>query len=370
MAFFKFEGLKIASLSAAVPTNNIKLEDLKEKFGEEQVEKFSEKTGINEFRKTSKYQTASDLGYVAANDIIEKQQLDRDSIGVLLFVAHSTDYRRPATACVLHKRLGLSKNCYAVDMNLGCSAFVYGVSTICSILQASDAKYAMLVVGETMTKITNPEDRSVAMLFGDGGGAILVEKTGCKSDVIEGLLKTDGEGYRAIIAPAGGFRNLHATTEEFIWDDGNPRSLYNTVMNGDDVFGFTISDVPKTIKEFLAKTETTIDDYDSCVLHQANGFILKMLAKKLKISADKMPISIDRYGNTSAAAIPLTISDAYGKEDESKTLKFLMSGFGVGLSWGVVSASIDTKNIYPIIETDEYFAEGVINSPEDYYKEV
>lgn len=370
MAFFKFEGLKIAALSAAVPTDKIKLDDLKEKFGEEQVEKFSEKTGIKEFRKTAKHQTASDLGYVAANDIIEKQQIDRESIGALLFVAHSTDYRRPATACVLHKRLKLNKDCYAVDMNLGCSAFVYGLATICSLLQCSTSKYALLIVGETMTKITSPEDRSVAMLFGDGGGAILLEKTENKSDVIQCLLKTDGEGYKAIIAPAGGFRNLHATTEEFTWDDGNVRSLYNTVMNGDDVFSFTISDVPRTIKEFLAKTETTIDDYDSCVLHQANGFILKMLAKKLKISEDKMPISIDRYGNTSAAAIPLTISDAFGNTDESKTMKFLMSGFGVGLSWGVVSASIDTKNIYPIVETDEYFAEGIINSPEDYYKEV
>ena len=104
-------------------------------------------------------------------------------------------------------------------------------------------------------------------------------------------------------------------------------------------------------------------------MHQANGFILKQLAKKLKIAEDKMPISLDRYANTSAAAIPITISDAFGNSTEAQNLKFLMSGFGVGLSWGVVSASIDVQNIYPIIETDEYFAEGVINLPEDYYKE-
>ncbi|MBQ9752778.1 MAG: ketoacyl-ACP synthase III [Paludibacteraceae bacterium] len=370
MAFFKFEGIKINALAASVPANKFTTDDFKGKFGCDFVEKFSQKTGIKEFRKTSQYQTASDLGYAAANHILEQQQIDRESIGVLLFVAHSTDYRRPATACVLHKRLGLNKNCYAVDMNLGCSAFVYGLSTICSLMQCSDTKYALLIVGETMTKITSPEDRSVAMLFGDGGGAILLEKTGDKSDVVQGLMKTDGTGYRAIIAPAGGSRNMHAPTEMFDWEDGNARTLYNTVMNGDDVFGFTISDVPKTIKEFLAITETTVDDYDYCILHQANGFILKQLAKKLKIDEAKIPISLDRYANTSAAAIPITISDAFGNTDGAQNIKFLMSGFGVGLSWGVASATIDVQNIYPIIETEEYFAEGVINSPEDYYRDV
>lgn len=368
MAFFRFEGIKIVGLASAVPTTKVCLAEFNEKFGVENVEKFTQKTGVKEFHKTSKYQTASDLGYVAANNILINKEIDRNLIGSLLFVSHSTDYRRPATACVLHKRLGLNKDCYAVDMNLGCSAFVYGLSTICSIMQCSDIKYGLMIVGETITKITSPEDRSVAMLFGDAGGAVLLEKTENKSDVIQGLLKSDGTGYHAIMAPAGGFRNMHAPIDNFTWEDGNSRTLYNTVMNGENVFSFTISDVPKTLKEFLTKTDTTIDDYDSCILHQANGFILKQLAKKFKISLEKMPITLDRYGNTSAAAIPLTISDAFGILNESKTLSLIMCGFGVGLSWGVVSALIDVNDVFPIVETDEYFEEGVINSPEDYYK--
>ncbi len=367
MSFFKFHGIKIIGLSSAVPKNIINNSDFSNKFGAEFVKKFSEKTGIYAFRKTSEFQTASDLGYAAANYIVNKRNINRDLIGTLIFVSHATDYRRPATACVLHKRLHLNKDCYAVDMNLGCSAFVYGLTTICSLLQNSDSKYALLIVGETMTKITSLEDKSVAMLFGDAGGAILLEKTGNDNDSIIGLLKTDGAGYRSIIVPAGGFRNLNATKDLYNWNDGNARTLYNTVMNGDDVFGFTISVVPRTIKEFLSKTETNIDNYDVCAFHQANGFILKQLAKKFKISENKLPISLDRYANTSAAAIPLTISDALGEQNGAGELKFLMCGFGVGLSWGVVSASINVEDIYPVIETDEYFKEGVINSPEDYY---
>ena len=369
MAFFQFKNIKIAAVSAAVPKNRIKVDSFKAEYGDEMVEKFKESTGIKEFRRSLKYQTASDFGFTAANLILEKKIINRKEIGALVFVAHSTDYRRPATACVLHKRLGLAKNCAAFDVNLGCSAFIYGVQIASALMSCSDMKYALLVVGETMTKITYPEDKAVSMLFGDGGGAILLERSEDVQDEIKAMLKSDGTGYKAIIAPAGGFRNMDASHEVFMWKDGNERTLYNTIMKGDDVFAFTISDVPRTIKEFLSVTNTDVNDYDCLAFHQANQFISKQLARKLKVEAEKMPICLDRYGNTSAAAIPLTICDAYGNDNSGKAIKFLMSGFGVGLSWGVGSATINTKDIYPVVETDDYFEEGVINSPEDYYKE-
>ena len=369
MSYFQFKNIRIAAVGAAVPKNRITVDSFKAEYGDEMGDKFKESTGIKEFRRSIKYQTASDFGYTAANLILEKKSIDRKEIGALVFVAHSTDYRRPATACVLHKRLGLDKNCAAFDVNLGCSAFIYGVQIASSLMSCSDMKYALLVVGETMTKITYPGDKAVSMLFGDGGGAILLEKTDNVHDEIKAMLKTDGTGYKAIIAPAGGFRNMDATHDVFVWKDGNPRTLYNTIMKGDDVFAFTISDVPRTIKEFLAKTNTDANDYDCLAFHQANQFISKQLARKLKVDPCKLPICLDRYGNTSAAAIPLTICDAYGEDDLGKNINFLMSGFGVGLSWGVGSAIINTNDIYPVVETDEYFEEGVINSPEDYYKE-
>ncbi len=364
MPFFKFKNIKISAIASAVPTKVVRSTDFNDKFGAEAVRKFVDMTGVAEHRVTAEHQTASDLGYAAAEKILTEKNIDRSTIGALIFGAHSTDYRRPATACVLHKRLGLDKECAAFDISLGCSAFIYCVQTAAAMMQSSDIDKALVIVGETMTKMVNPEDKSTVMLFGDGGGAALLEKTEYDSE-FNGLLRSDGSGYKAIIAPAGGFRNMNATNETMMWADGNPRTLYNTNMNGTDVFSFTISDIPKAIKSFLKKTETTVDDYDCYAFHQANQFIHKQLSKKLKADMSKMPLCLDRYGNTSAPAIPLVLSDAYGESGEDKKINVLMCGFGVGLSWGVLSAELNIKDIYPVIETDEYFAEGIINSPED-----
>lgn len=363
MPYFGFKNIKISAIGSAVPTEIVNVDSFKSRFGDEAVNKFKVMTGVQQFRRTKEHQTASDLGYVAAEEIIKQKDIDRSEIGALVFVAHSTDYRRPATACVLHKRLGLSKECAAYDVSLGCSAFVYGVQIICSMMQCSDISKGLLIVGETLTKMVNENDRSTAMLFGDGASAIMFEKTEETSE-ISALVRSDGNGYKAIIAPAGGFRNMNASGEPMIWADGNERTLYNTNMNGTDVFSFTISDVPKAIKDFLKKSNTSIENYDCFAFHQANQFIHKQLSKKFKISADKMPLCLDKYGNTSAPAIPLLLSEKYGNVN-GLNLNTMMCGFGVGLSWGVVSAKINTDDIYPVIETDDYFAEGIINGPED-----
>lgn len=367
MPYFQFNNIKVCGVASAVPTEIVKVSDFAVKYGEDYVSKFSASTGIKQFRRTKPHQTASDLCYVAAEKIISEKGINKEEIGALVFVAHSTDYRRPATACVLHKRLGLDKYCAAFDISLGCSAFVYGLQVVCSMMANSDINKALLLVGETLTKMVNPEDKSVNMLFGDGGAAILLEKTESES-TIKGILKTDGTGYKAIIAPGGGFRNMDAPTQNFIWKDGNIRSLYNTNMQGEDVFAFTISQVPRTIKEFLAKIEVDVNEYDCLAFHQANKFISQTLCKKLKCSEEKMPLCLDRYGNTSAPAIPLVLSDTYGNVDKDKELKVLACGFGVGLSWGVCSMTVNVKDIYPIVETDEIFEEGIINNPDDYYK--
>ena len=364
MPYFQYNHIKISAMASAVPTQVVKTDDFKENFGEETIDKFKSMVGVREHRKTKEHQTASDLGYAAAEKIIKEKQVDRAEIGALVFAAHSFDYRRPATACVLHKRLGLPKECAAFDVSLGCSAFVYGTQVICSMLSNSDIKKALLIVGETMTKMVNPEDKSTVMLFGDAGSAVLFEKTE-EFSPISALLRTDGSGYRAIIAPGGGFRNLSPSKEIMLWKDGNKRTLYNTYMNGTDVFSFTISDIPRTIKDIFEKTGTCVEDYDCFAMHQANKYIHKQLAKKLKIPMEKMPLSLDRYGNTSAPAVPLTLCDAYGGNMENREMNVLMSGFGVGLSWGVVSAKVNVMDIYEILETDDYFEEGVINCPSD-----
>ena len=362
MPFFRYKNIKISGIAAAVPTNSVSVDSFSDQNGEEAIEKFKAMTGIRSFHKALPHQTASDFGFAAATKILNEKKVERDSIGALVFVAHSTDYRRPATACVLHHRLGLSKECAAFDISLGCSAIVYGLQTICSMMESSDIERALLIVGETMTKMTNSKDRSVNTLFGDGGAAFLLEKDDTSEAEINISLKTDGNGYNTIIAPAGGFRNMDASREETIWSDGNIRSLYNIYMKGTDVFTFSITDVPKTIKEFLKKTETTVNDYDCFAFHQANQFILKQISKKLKIPSEKLPMCLDRYGNTSAPAAAMALCDAYGQDSE-KTLKTMFCCFGVGLSWGVASVCLEASNIYPIFETDEVFEEGYIDRP-------
>jgi 3-oxoacyl-[acyl-carrier-protein] synthase-3 len=362
MPFFRYSNIRLAGLATAVPSKIIQVDSFIPDFGEEAVSKFKTMTGVEEFHKTIEQQTASDLGFKAAEHLLNKKNINKDDIGALVFVSHSPDYRRPATACVLQKRLGIGKECVAFDINLGCSAFVYGINAICSLMQSSDIEKGLLIVAESLTKVAYPKDRSAAMLFGDAGSAVLFEKD--KHDCpISALLRSDGNGYRAIIAPAGGFRNMFTTREPMIWSDGNERTLYNTNMNGSDVFNFTISDVPKAMKDFLIKTNTSVEDYDCFALHQANKFIHKQISKKLKIPMEKMPLSIDRYGNTSGPSVALTLCDAFG-EVEQKQIRTFMCGFGVGLSWGVVSANINTDDIYPIIVSDEYYAAGFINSPD------
>lgn len=361
MPLFNYRNIRIAAVSGAVPITKVTVDEFIKQNGEETVMKFKEMTGIAEFRKTKAHQTASDLGFAAAEKIIAEKNIDRATIGALVFVAHSTDYRRPATACVLHKRLKLSKDCAAFDISLGCSAIVYGLQAVCSMMTCSNIQRSLLIVGETMTKMVSEQDRSVNMMFGDGGAAFLLEKDEQCQDGISVLLKTNGEGYKAIIAPAGGFRNIDAPKTITQWSDGNLRSLYNICMDGTEVFNFTISDVPKTVKEFLEATNTTVEDYDCFAFHQANRFILKQLCKKLKIPPEKMPLCLDRYGNTSAPAAAFALCDAYG-EKTNVIVNTMFCCFGVGLSWGVASAVIRSDDIFPVFETDEFFEEGYINS--------
>ena len=360
MAFFHFNNIQITGVASAVPTQKVSVDSFAESFGKETVEKFSKMTGVREFRKTLEHQTASDLGFSAAEKLLKEKNVNREEIGALVFIAHSVDYRRPATACVLHKRLGLSKDCATFDIGLGCSATVYGLQVVGSMMANSDITKGLLITGESLTKMVNPGDKSVAMLFGDGGSAILLEK---KADSpMDILLRTDGNGYNAIIAPAGGYRNMDAPRKDEVWPDGNVRNLYNTYMNGTDVFSFTISEVPAAIRDFIDKTGVGIDAYDCFAFHQANQYISKQLAKKFKIPMEKMPLCLDRYGNTSAPAVTMALCDRYG-EESSEVIKTMFCCFGVGLSWGVASAVINTSDILPIIETDEMFEEGIINGP-------
>ena len=360
MAVFNYNNIKIAGISCVIPKNVVKTNSYKDVFGDEEVEKFMKMTGITQTRRTEEFQTASDMATTAARHLLEKKNVDPSEIKALVFGTHSPDYKRPASAFVIQKQLGISTEAAVFDISLGCSAAVYGLQVVASMMANSDIDKAILVVGDTAGKTTNPKDRASIMLIGEASIAILLEKT-TESVPMTSLMRSDGDGYRYLIVPAGGYRNLNTHREEEICHDGNPRSLYNSFMQGTSVFTFTISDVPKSIKDYLKMTDTTVEDYDTFAFHQANLLILKQIAKKIKIPMEKIPITLSSYGNTSGASQVLTLCDAYG-DSEGKDIKIMMIGFGVGISWGVTSFEINTSDIFPIIEDDSIFEEGIIQS--------
>ncbi len=354
-----FNNIQIAGMASAVPENVIDSTSYYSKFGKENVDKVIAMTGVKQMYISKREQTASDLAFAAAKKILENQNIPVESIGILLFITQTPDYRAPSTALVLHKRLGLSKDCIAFDINLGCSGFVYGMFVVSSLLQTLDCDYGMLLMGDTGSKIGSPDDRGSVLLFGDAGSAVLLQKKK-NAGQMRMRFRSDGNGFKSIIVPSGAYRNMDGSHERVLWGDGNIRSDYDSYVNGTEVFNFTIFEVPQLVKEFIKENEISLDDYDCFALHQANVFILKQFAKRLKIPWEKTAISMDRYGNTSVSSIPLTLSDRYGDINEN-IIKVFMCGFGIGLSWGIVDADICTDVIYPILYTDDYYKDGGVS---------
>jgi len=353
----EFQNMRVVGISSAVPTKRVQNTDLEDLFGAETVRKIVESTGISGGYQCEEEQTAGDLCYVAARDILDKKAVDPASIGVLILVSSWPDYFGPATSFVLHKRLGLGRDCIVYDVNLNCSGYIFGLHTACSLMQCSSAERALVLVADTTCKGVSPLDRN-RLLFGCAGAATLVEKTDAAPRMLFGL-KSDGSRFKTIITAAGAFRNRNASREREAWFDGNIRSDYDVFINGPEIFSFSMTDVPRLFEEFLQHYQLGTEEFDCLLLHQANLWIMKRLARKLKIPVEKMPVSLDRYANCSQATIPVTICDAFaGVRD--RHIHALASGFGVGLSWGVAALDFDTNDVFPIIHTDDYYTEGAV----------
>jgi len=248
-------------------------------------------------------------------------------------------------------------------MNLGCSGYTYGIFTAASIMQNPSVKRALLLGGDTISKAVSNEDKSTAMLFGDSGSATAMERTERSDSVINFIMKSDGKGFKHIIVPSSVARNLNGRRDRYEFAEGIIRSDYELYMNGTEVFKFAISDVVDTINEFISKFNIDDDCIDMYVLHQANMFMLNTMAKKVGIKPEKLPISIDKYGNTSVASIPITICDACEKTTYNKELNLVCAGFGVGLSWGVITMKVDSENCLKIIRSNDYYREGGLDKP-------
>ncbi|MDD2598651.1 MAG: ketoacyl-ACP synthase III [Kiritimatiellae bacterium] len=353
--------VEIRAISCAVPDNLVGNEQFVGSFGVEVVEKSAKMTGVTRRCISLPEQTASDLSYVAAKRLFDEGRAERDEIDALIFVSQTPDYVCPATACVLHHRLGLKKECLSFDINLGCSGFVYGLFVAGSICRQEGIRNVLLCGGDTITKLISPEDKSSAMLFGDGGFATLLASTGENNNSWNYLFGTDGSGYKAIIAPSGAQRNKDGSREIRESGEGIRRSDYDLFMDGMEVFNFTISEVPSAIKRLMGQAGHTPEDTDLLVLHQANLFILKQISKMTKLPMEKVPVTIDRFGNTSVSSIPLTLCDTLADSAIITPRRVVLAGFGVGLSWGVISLTINPECCISVFYSSDVYIEGALH---------
>jgi 3-oxoacyl-[acyl-carrier-protein] synthase-3 len=355
----KICGVRIAGISSALPEKKVDNTEYCSVFDEETVRKTIESTGVRSTYHSVGNQTASDLAYIAAKNLLESKGIEPSEIGILIYICAHHDYIAPATAFVLQKQLGIPEDSMVFDINLGCSGFVYGLQVGASLLKNSAAEKALILLGDSSSRVVSPKDTS-RLLFGDSGAALLLQKTMNDSDVMTFGLKSDGTRYNEIYVPAGGFRHMNGSHELRMEEDGRERSDYHSHMNGTNVFVFSVTDVPALVREFMKDNGLSFDEVDNLFMHQPNLFIIKNLLKKLKLSEEKAPMTIDKYGNTSAVSIPITMCDVYGNKNDGRK-KVVMLGFGIGLSWGVSYADVDTEDILPVVFTDYCFEDGLLD---------
>jgi len=351
MAYLKFQNIGISGLAAAVPARVIDNYKYTEHFDEESVKEVVDKIGIKERRFADPDTCASDLCFTAAEKLLREMEVDREEIDLLVFISQTPDYKMPATGIILQHRLGLPKSTIAFDINIGCSGFLYGLTTVYSYMLQQGFRKALLLDGETRSRVYSPKDRNTAFLFGDAGAAAIIERDEKYGESFFSL-NSDGAREDLIKIDAGGYRNpssIESLKEKVVDEYGNIRNDEHAHMNGADVFNFLIREVPRDVKNTLEYAEIGKNLIDFFVFHQANDYINSYLAKKLKLDKEKVPMSIEKFGNTSSVSIPLTIaSELPDKLKENN--KLLLCGFGVGLSWATAILNLNQCHISDISE--------------------
>jgi 3-oxoacyl-[acyl-carrier-protein] synthase-3 len=349
MALFSLENISITGISASIPKYS---EDNSESdlIPEKQREAFIETTGIRYRRIVAAGMTAADLCYSAAERLLDEISWRPEEIDVLIFVTQTPDYIIPNSASVLQYRLNLSKKCIAFDINLGCSGYVYGLSVIGALLQNIPDGKGLLLVGDCSSSVISSNDKSTYPLFSDAGSATAIEhKAGQRWRF---NLPTDGKGHEDIMVKGGGMRNPFNADSliEKEYSPGEKRNDLQMKLDGVNIFNFALREVTPNIEELLVRFDILKSTIDHYVFHQANKLIIESVRKKLKEGSEKIPYSLYHFGNTSSASIPVTIVSVLKERLLAQKANLLLSGFGVGLSWGSVYLPFDDVFIPSLIE--------------------
>lgn len=346
MAFLSYNNVHIVGMSVGVPKRKVCNLDIADISRDYDAASFVEVTGVKE-RRIGEL-TVSDLSVPAANQLLEEVGWEKSTIDGLVVVTQHGDYIVPATSCILQDKLGLSKECMAMDISLGCSGWVYGLSSLVGMMSSGNLHRCLLICGDARRRVEFNDP-----LFGFAATVTALEY---KEGVNEMLfhLGTDGSGFDAIIIPDGGARN-QITPSSFVPQEIEGRQYIplQSRMKGMDVFSFGITTAPKSVKKLADYYGFDYSAYDYLVLHQANMKMNGMIAKKLKFPDEKVPSSMWEFGNTSSASIPLTIATQIGDQCRNGHVKLLCCGFGVGLSWGTVALGVDHLVIPDLIEVED-----------------
>lgn len=337
MARWNIKNVSLRGVSGTVPNNKVNTHDFSF-FNNEEAEAFINTVGIENRYVATDDMCASDLCYDAAVRLLDALKWERESIDVLIFESVTGDYKTPPTAGILQDRLGLPTSTFVLEVPMGCCGCMYAITVAGNLLSSGSVKRALLLIGDTATRMGSPYDKSRVPLFGDCGTALALEYDESAEDIVVEF-NTLGSGYQALMTPHGGYR--HPITEDsFKYEDfgnGIVRAPKDALINGMDVFAFAISKPPVSVKKMMEDYHIDPEkDIDYFMIHQANKLIVDRIVKKLKLNPAKVPYNIREYGNLGGSSIPILMITNIAEELRTKKLSLLLSSFGLGLTWGTM----------------------------------
>ena len=336
MAQWQIKNVALRGVTGTVPNNPKTTMDLG-LFTQEEADTFDNTVGIKKRYVATDDICASDLCYDAAERLIESLGWEKDSIDVLLFESVCPDYKTPPTSGIMQARLGLPTTTFVMDIPIGCCGCIYAINIAGNLLTNGNVKRALLLVGDTATRMGSPRDKSRVPLFGDCGTALALEYDPAAEEIVIDF-NTLGSGYEALMTPHGGFRHP-ITPQSFEYEDfgnGIVRAPKDTLINGMDVFAFAISRPPVSIKKVMQQYDLNTDNVDYFLIHQANKLIVDRIVKKLKLPLEKTPYDLQEFGNLGGCSIPMLMTYNLKEELTTRPLTLVCSAFGLGLTWGTM----------------------------------
>lgn len=349
MAYWEIKNVAVRGVTGTVPNHPVKSAEL-DIFTPEDAQLFDDTVGIKKRYLAPEDVCASDLCCDAGERLIAGLGWEKDSIDVLVFASVTGDYKTPPTSGILQDRLGLPSSTFVVDLPMGCCGTLYAINVAGNMLSSGTAKRALLLIGDTASRMGSYKDKSRVPLFGDAGMAMALEYDPSAEDIaIE--MKTLGSGYQALMTPHGGYRHPIDKEKSFIVEDfgnGIIRAPKDALINGMDVFSFAITKPPISIKKMMERYELTEENVDFFLIHQANKLIVDRIVKKLKLPLEKVPYDLQEFGNLGGASIPMLMSYNLAYELQSRPLTLVCSAFGLGLTWGTMVLRTHKMIVLPV----------------------